>query len=98
MISNLRSIEAQIYREAAAANEDAARAVLQEAKARCPVDTGRLRDSLEYSSSKDGFTVGSPLERSIYPELGTRNQVPKPYLVPGVQSSLSSISTAFRRL
>lgn len=69
--------------------------VSNQAKANCPVDTGRLRASIGVSQSAgpDGAvtTVGSNLEYSLYVEKGTRYQRAQPYLRPALNEVLRSL-------
>lgn len=41
------------------------------AKANCPVDTGRLRDSIEYRNESGQLSVGTDVEYGKYVELGS---------------------------
>lgn len=55
-----------------------------EAKAACPVRTGRLRESIEHEIDGDTLRVGSNVEYSVYVEEGTRYMNPEPYLRPAL--------------
>ena len=60
-----------------------------EAKRISPVDTGKLRDSIEikdtdYTEKK--VTVGSDVEYAIYQELGTVKMRPNAYLRPSLDN------------
>lgn len=52
----------------------------------CPVDTGRLRNSINYkvASDEDAVYVGTNVEYAPYVELGTSKQKAHPYLKPAV--------------
>lgn len=54
------------------------------AKRLCPVDTGRLRNSITHVTSYGAKAVyiGTNVEYAAYVELGTRMQKPQPYLRP----------------
>lgn len=54
------------------------------AKADCPVDTGRLRNSISHSVDTGGKSVyiGTNVEYGIYVEMGTRRMPARPYLKP----------------
>lgn len=54
------------------------------AKKKCPVDTGRLRNSISHASTEDTAYVGTNVEYAIYVEMGTVNTKPQPYLRPAV--------------
>lgn len=60
-------------RKALTAVTEAAEFVVSEAKRNCPVDTGRLRDSIEYSSGTEFETaaanIGSDVEYAVDVEL-----------------------------
>lgn len=52
------------------------------AKLLCPVDTGRLRNSISHAVQGDTVYIGTNVEYGPYVEYGTRNQRPQPYLTP----------------
>lgn len=54
------------------------------AKKNCPVDTGRLRNSISHASTEDTAYVGTNVEYAIYVEMGTVNTKPQPYLRPAI--------------
>jgi HK97 gp10 family phage protein len=58
------------------------------ARSLCPVDTGRLQDSIEASAARgpDGFVVeiGSDVEYAGTVEFGTPTRSPKPFLRPAL--------------
>lgn len=54
------------------------------AKAMCPVDTGRLRNSISHAVSQETAYIGTNVEYAPYVELGTYKQAAKPYLKPAV--------------
>lgn len=55
-----------------------------DARAVCPVDTGRLRDSLEHEVNGDTLRVGTNVEYAVYVEEGTRYMEAEPYLRPAL--------------
>lgn len=61
------------------------------AKRLCPVDTGRLRDSIVYGLVEEGAglyaLVGSDVEYAIYQELGTSRMAAHPYLRPALAAA-----------
>lgn len=61
------------------------------AKAACPVDTGRLRNSITHALSDGGktVTVGTNVEYGQFVELGTSRMRPRPYLRPAAQNHVS---------
>ena len=54
------------------------------AKDYCPVDTGRLRNSISNTHDEDSAYIGTNVEYAAYVELGTSRRVAKPYLKPAV--------------
>lgn len=58
------------------------------AKEECPVDTGRLRNSIthEVDMSEQAAIIGSNVEYAAYVELGTSKQKPQPYLRPAAEN------------
>jgi len=59
------------------------------AKRECPVDTGRLRNSISHASDEDTAYIGTNVEYAPYVELGTSRQKAQPYLKPAVQDHVS---------
>lgn len=57
------------------------------AKKLCPVDTGRLRNSITHavSSSENAVYVGTNVEYAPHVELGTRHMDAQPFLRPAAQ-------------
>ena len=54
------------------------------AKRYCPVDTGRLRNSISHTQSGDIAYIGTNVEYAQDVEFGTSKQKPQPYLKPAV--------------
>ena len=67
------------------------------AKEICPVDTGRLRNSIAHAQV-DARTeaVGTNVEYAPYVELGTRYQRAQPYLRPAVENHQDEYGTIIR--
>jgi HK97 gp10 family phage protein len=62
------------------------------AKQACPVDTGRLRSSIQYQ--KTGLaqcTVGTNVFYSWYVELGTYKMAARPFLFPAFQRASTNL-------
>lgn len=57
------------------------------AKEACPVDTGRLRNSITHSidAGEKAVYIGTNVEYGPYVELGTSRQEAKPFLKPAAQ-------------
>lgn len=58
------------------------------AKQSCPVDTGRLRNSITHATTNGGKTVvvGTNVEYGPFVELGTSRMRARPYLRPAAQN------------
>lgn len=56
--------------------------VLTQAKLLAPVDTGRLRQSLEKTKIQNGYRVKTELEYAPFVEFGTKFQRAQPFLRP----------------
>jgi HK97 gp10 family phage protein len=54
----------------------------REAKHRAPVDTGRLRASIQHSVSGTSGAVYSDVEYALHQEFGTTNMTAQPFLLP----------------
>ena len=52
------------------------------AKNDCPVDTGRLRNSITHETDNDSVYIGTNVEYGKYVELGTSKRRPHPFLRP----------------
>ncbi len=61
-----------------------------DAKDFVPVDTGALKQSIEYKTSKNTVEVGSPLDYAASVEYGI-GQRPQPYLEPAVRENEGEI-------
>lgn len=54
----------------------------------CPVDTGRLRQSLTVQKIGDGhYRVGTNVNYAAYVEFGTRFRAATPYLRPAIEKA-----------
>lgn len=57
------------------------------AKKLCPVDTGRLRNSITHAQySEDTEVIGSNVDYAPFVELGTHKQAAKPFLRPAAEN------------
>lgn len=64
-----------------------------EAKVRTPVDTGRLRGSIEHREHGDtSVMIGSNVEYAAAVEMGYRRRAAKPYLRPAAEENLGNIT------
>lgn len=66
--------------------------VQNNARALCPVDTGRLRASIQHKMGSDSVgpfvEIGSNVEYASEVEFGTQRQRPQPYLRPGLLAGI----------
>lgn len=56
------------------------------AKENCPVDTGRLRNSITHAVEGDAVYIGTNVEYAPYVELGTSRMGARPFLGPAVEN------------
>ena len=54
------------------------------AKRLCPVDTGRLRNSITHADDGEAEYIGTNVEYAPYVELGTSRTRAQPYLKPAI--------------
>lgn len=59
------------------------------AKGYCPVDTGRLRNSITHTVQGDSAYIGTNVEYAPYVEMGTSRMKAQPYLKPAVQNHMN---------
>ena len=52
------------------------------AKRLCPVDTGRLRNSITHTTDDEAAYIGTNVDYAVYVEMGTVNTPAQPYLKP----------------
>src|SRR3990167_3709515 len=70
-----------------------------QAKARAPVDTGLLKNSIVSRQEDDlRHIVEAPLHYSVYQEFGTRKMPAQPYMLPAVEFVKPSFEIAMRSL
>lgn len=69
------------------------------AKRACPVDTGRLRNSITHivDEGTRHVIIGTNVEYAPYVELGTRHQKPQPFLKPAAEDHASTYKGIFRK-
>ncbi|MBO1680171.1 HK97-gp10 family putative phage morphogenesis protein [Bittarella massiliensis (ex Durand et al. 2017)] len=86
--SNLPEVQAELERRIANAATRCANEMERHAKLRCPVDTGRLRNSVTTAVETEDDTatvyVGSNVEYAPHVELGTSRSEAQPFLKPAV--------------
>ena len=82
----LNEIADRIARVTAEAVDDFADDVVIHMKNLAPVDTGRLKESIEKKTEGDKVTVGPRgVEYAIYVEKGTSRSPAQPYVAPTIQ-------------
>ncbi len=96
---NREAIVDAIDRALVAALEEVGLVAEGYAKRVCPVDTGRLRNSITHIVDADGkyAVIGTNVEYAPYVELGTRHQRPQPYLKPAAEDHASTYRSIFRK-
>lgn len=95
--NNTPKVVASIKGGVQKALEESGLIVENAAKGLCPVDTGRLRNSITHSTNGNTETIGSNVEYATYVEMGTSRRKASPYLRPGLENSMSQIEQAFKR-
>ena len=60
------------------------------AKLKCPVDTGRLRNSITHAVDDDTAYIGTNVEYAAYVEMGTSHTRAQPYLKPAITDHTST--------
>ena len=95
---NTEYVASAMDRALAEALDEIGEMVVQRARELCPVDTGRLRNSITHRMGGGGFsfpgmgaavgkevTVGSNVEYAAYVELGTSRTDAQPFLWPAAE-------------
>lgn len=83
----------------AAALEEVGLAAEGYAKAACPVDTGRLRNSITHVARPDerAVYIGTNVEYAPHVELGTVHQKAQPYLKPAASEHADTYRAIIER-
>jgi HK97 gp10 family phage protein len=90
--SNLAQVIADKIRQTDEAVQEAGINTEAGAKQACPVDTGRLRSSIQYQNTGPAeCQVGTPVEYAAFVELGTSRQSAQPYLFPAFASATTQL-------
>lgn len=97
----LETIAQALRDHLAAALEEQALALQAEARRRCPVQTGRLKNSIRARVNAQGETlwaeVGSSLPYAAAVELGTPGRPPAPYLQPAFNARAGETMEQIKR-
>lgn len=69
------------------------------AKERCPVDTGRLRNSISHAvdMSDNSAYIGTNVEYAEYVELGSSRRKARPYLKPAATEHAAEYKALFEQ-
>ena len=69
------------------------------AKALCPVDTGRLRNSITHmvDDEEKSAIIGTNVEYAPYVELGTVKMAPRAYLRPAIEEHITEYNAIVER-
>ena len=96
---NTRQIEQAIDKALATALEEVGLVCEGYAKRLCPVDTGRLRNSITHvvRPSEDSVYVGTNVEYGPYVELGTSQSKKQPFLVPAAANHEGTYRKIFEK-
>ena len=62
-----------------------------------PVDTGRLRASINIKRRKLRKTIGTNVEYASVVEFGEEHKSPQPYLRPAFQNNYKKVSVFFKK-
>lgn len=94
---NREAIANAIDRALVAALEEVGLAAEGYAKRACPVDTGRLRNSITHivDEGTRHVIIGTNVEYAPYVELGTRHRKPQPFLKPAANDHYSTYKGIF---
>lgn len=76
---------------------EAVDAVVDEAKGRVPVDSGKLRDAIHVEETEDGYSIVAGDNEAFYGhlvEFGTTHSAAHPFLLPAFEAERESILDA----
>lgn len=63
----------------------------------CPVDTGRLRNSISHTNDKNTAYIGTNVDYAAYVEMGTSKQRAQPYLEPAIANHIEEYKSIVER-
>lgn len=72
----------------------AGESVKSSAQGLCPVDTGRLRESIDVRTDGNKAIISANTDYAAYVEFGTSKMPPKPFLVPALIENSDAILKA----
>ncbi len=98
-VSHKDEILEELKRKTAEALEVCGSIAESHAKELCPVDTGRLRNSITHAQTgEQEESIGSNVEYAPYVELGTNRTLAQPFLGPAVEGHASEYQNVFQRV
>lgn len=97
--ATIKAKVAQLKSEIASAIQGAGIDCQAEAKQLCPVDTGRLRSSIQYVKTDEmSCEVNTDVHYARFVEEGTSKQHPQPYLFPSFLKAKEGLMTELQAL
>jgi HK97 gp10 family phage protein len=99
-VAKLEGYEQSVIDRVTTQTKNSAFKVEAGAKKRCPVDTGRLRASLNTQFSDGGMEadIGTNVHYSKYVEFGTRKMRAQPYLFPAWAEEKNNYLASIREI
>lgn len=96
IIANIEAKLAELQRKVNDAVQGAGIDCAADAKQHCPVDTGRLRSSIQYVPGKMECKVGTNVSYGPFVELGTSKMGARPFLFPAFVKAGQSLLQELR--
>lgn len=98
-IATLGALEAKALAKAAIVTQKAGKDTERLAKNLCPVDTGRLKGSIEsHSTGPYSVSVQGHTDYQVFLEFGTRKMAPRAHMYPALDIAASYYQAALRSL
>ena len=87
VLADFKNFQVETQKRVKAEINKSALRIQRRAKERCPVDTGRLRASIQLKSYNNGLTmtVGTIVKYAPYVEFGTYRAHAQPFLFPAAE-------------
>ncbi|MCR4339334.1 MAG: HK97 gp10 family phage protein [Gemmatimonadaceae bacterium] len=98
VVNHVKGTRAMVDAKIGVAVRKAAFDIEAQAKARAPVDTGNLRNSINASGDGADYRVDSPANYSLYQEFGTRKMAAHPYMIPAAELVKPALIAALKRI
>jgi len=71
---------------------DVSKDIKEEAKDKCPVKSGKLKESIDVIMGDNESTIGTiGSDYGLFIEVGTRNQQPQPFLRPALDNVFNNL-------